>query len=256
MSERINSYEALMKLKPPQGQGFAVYTYVLNEDLIPKSEEKRSKETNKSEGNEGREVPSETKEIDLSEVKKEPINYGLLIQLGVYPTINEAQKRVNEIISITGHETIFCAKLGMFTELSPKPINRTVITLSEGVTQSLKEIRREELEKEKKRKEIAEEMEKERQDEQDPTNLEYLRLNLYMAIRAHSSIKSYKSKMEELKISYKERIGNIKEFISKIPEGLENFLPMIKAKLERRGEISLFESISSGFKELMEKEGL
>lgn len=228
----INTMFHLGKMKQPKGQGWAVFVYYLNRDII---------------------LPSG--EIDDL--------YGLLFCMGSYPTQEEAIKRAKSIIQETSSLGVHVAKLGLGFRLTREPqkeITSFVRLERESLSKKahasaeardLIRLQKQERKEEEARYRLQEEIEKEIADEvieeRDPEHPEYFRLQCYSAVRNYQRIEDLKSQLVRLEKCYADRREKAREYYLKHPEEEKVWLDNLGKKLGKRGEYQLFESIAQTY---------
>lgn len=219
----INTFKALQLVSPPPDHNFCIVAYFLSEE------------------------------------KADNGCQGLWMCLGCYKSSKEAVDRAEEIIKITGHNSIYATSTCSWQELNDEiNTNRTKVipVYLEDELQKQQKIENDKIFKLQERQElIREEIEKEISEENDQESLAYYIRQWFVAIKDMSEINFYQKKVDELTTAYNKRIENIKTSEHKHPEYMKEWLPTIIQQYKRRNEERYIPMTVTGFKVILEKEG-
>jgi len=222
---KLNSLKGLTKVPFPPHQEYFVWTYVLNSDI----------KNQKLEG-----------------------DYGLVICFGAYPNKDKADERAKQIIELTEYDTIHVTRLCSFASLMSKfdkATVRMVMTDTKGkITEYEAQAERKMAEDEQKKEEINAAIAKEREEELDPDSFEYFRVQAVHAAFNLKSINFYEEQLTKAKEKYNERVKKAKEHYEKHPESETTFLSKLRAKLEPRDEMAVFDNIESLWKSKVQQD--
>lgn len=216
----VEAFRTLATLSPPEGQKYAVYTYLLNSEVC---------------GKDG-----------------QPDNlYGFISIIGCYPTMVEAQNKCREILQKYPLRNAKAVKLGYpaALKITPDPEAVTYLTANEkGQLEDIQTIQwKKDQEIWKKRTNLEKEIGIEKEKEIDPEDYEYYRNQWYLAIK-NKSLYEVKSK-ESLVANnnYDQHVKNIREAYRKHPEHDIEFLSRWKEKLINRDEYHLYQAIEKSY---------
>jgi hypothetical protein len=182
--------------------------------------------------------------------------YGIYIPLGSFATEKEAEEHAKKLIELTGYDSIIVARYASAVPLTDVIEKENIVGVSVNVKGKLVNIENSKYKQEnalyeermKKEQEIQEEAEKETVFE----DVEYMKRNCFMAVKNYSSAKYHEDLYKKSMESYEERKKNIRKHASQYPEHKDTWLPILKDKLERRGETELYESTKNGFEKIKE----
>ena len=218
----INSFKALARVPPPIGQEFSVFAYFLVDP--PKDTQK----------------------------PYDPV--GMYILLGSYHLEEDALKRVNHLIETTGHKQICAISTCSWRELTGKCNPNQVTLVPVDLNGKLVKQHNKEQEEEKKalerRKEIEEEIIREKDLETDPNSLEHYIHNWFVAVKNRSTHHIKMKEAEEARLNYEKRVDAIREQHARQPELEDSWLDELKVRLEKRGEESLYRAMVKAVKEM------
>jgi hypothetical protein len=222
---KIASLQALTRLRPPRGQEWQVFAFVLNRDMI------------KEDGT-------------LDDL------YALLFPLGSFGESEEAFKHARKTIEITGHNAVIAGPYGSAIKLSSAfdPDHLEEVVLNEKgklveFEQAEYDHMKEEYERRTKiEREVAEEAEK----ETDPDELEHFKRQAYLAIKNLSKWKHLQRETETAQKNFEKRRDLVRDHYRRHPEHEAQWLPYLKDKLIERGENALYQSLEAAYQEIRE----
>ena len=206
---KANTLKKLVRIECPKNQNWIVYSYVLN-----------------------------------SEISQEDNLYGMMINLGCFPTQKAAEERAEKLAVETGC-SIYVSPIAMWIPMKKEAEKRTIIPLDEDgniVKFQTSEYQRKMKEIEERKKmdlEIIEEKEK----ELDPEDIEYFKHQCILAIKNNSDVESVIKTLQETEESYDLRVKKLREHLVKHPESEEIWLDHLKKKLESRKEDEFYKFI-------------
>lgn len=221
---QVNGLQQLIQQKAPDySMRWCVQAYALNKDIV-----------------------SEDGTVD-------PF-YGIYIPLGSFATEKEAEEHVKKLIETTGYTSIIAARYASAVPLTDVMEKETVVGVPVDVKGKLVHLENTQYKQEnalyeermKKEQEIQEEAEKETVFE----DIEYMKRNCFMAVKNYSSAKYHEDLYKKSMEMYEQRKKNIRKHASQYPEHKDTWLPMLKDKLERRGETELYEATKNGFEKI------
>lgn len=221
VNKTINTFKKLMKIKPLPDQKYCVISYFL---LDPQSI------------------------VDPNNKNK---SYGMWTFLGAFGTQKEAIKYAEKVILETQHSMVFATSSCTWEDLTTVDNHKDTLWVSTDTDAKLRKQHEkeynEEINKIKLKEELDEELEAEMELEQDINSLEYYTRNWYLAIKNKSIIEDYKNKLDSMQKNFQMRIDNIKKSELSHPDYRTKWLPILKSKLSRRNEGSIYNSIEMGF---------
>lgn len=221
IDKAVNTYRLLEKLEPPKDQNYIVYAYILFE-----------------------------KPVDGL--------HGYHIYLGAYPTSERAIKRVQEIIDLTGHQTIYATKASQWEAIDEihKPDRTQFITpsikkqINGDLDTKYYENLKQEQEKEQKRKRIVKEIEEQQENESKADTIDHYARNWFLAITNYSKQMYHVEQKNHFEKMFEKRRQQIREQFIKQPKYEEDWLNIYEYRLTERGEENVFKSIKAGHDEL------
>ncbi len=220
---KVNSLQALMRLRPKKTHKFCVFAFVLNRDMI-------------------------NKDGALDDF------YGYVFPLGSFDDKHDADKHAKTIIELTGHPAVVSSKYATPVPLSSKFDPKTVVEVPVDVKGKIIKLESDQYKQEKeyyetrvkKERELVEEAE----EETNPDSIEHFKRQCYLAIKNYSAYIHSKKEADNAWNNYKKREAAVREHYSLHPEHEENWLPHLKDKLIERGELPLYSSLEAAYKEL------
>ena len=220
---KVNSLQALTRLRPKNGSEWCTFAFVLNRDLI------------KNDGS-------------IDDLR------AMVFPLGSFTEQVQAEEHAKSVITLTGHPGVVVARYGspvpLATKFDPKVVTEVAVDvkgkLIELESAQYKKEREEYEERTKKEREIL----KEAEDETDVNSIEHFKRQAYLAIKNRSSYQVHTHEAELSLKNYKKREEAVREHFSKHPEHEKEWLPYLKEKLIERGELNLYKSIESAYAEI------
>lgn len=223
---KVNSLQALMRLRPKRGSEWNTFAFVLNRDMI---------------GQDG-------KLDDL---------HAVVFPLGGFSEQDKAEEHAKNVIAITGHPAVIAARYGTPVKLSTKFDPSTVVEVPIDMKGRIVEMEsvqyKQEREEYEKRAKIEREVMKEAEEETDPDNIEHFKRQCYLAIKNRASYQVHTKEADAAWENYKKREMAVRDHFARHPDHEAQWLPYLKEKLTERGELNLYIGIENAYKELREE---
>lgn len=223
---KVNSLQALTRLRAKKGCKFCVFAFVLNRDMI-------------------------TKDGALDDL------HAYVFLLGSFDNEKEAQEHAENIIAITGHPAVVSAKYAFPVPLSTKFDPKTVTEVQLDMKGKLIKLESDQYKQEKEYYEEKvkreREMVEEANEETNHDSIEHFKRQCYLAIKNRSAYIHNKKETEASWDNYKKREAAVRDHYFRHPEHEKDWLPYLKDKLTERGELHLYSSLEAAYKELREE---
>lgn len=183
--------------------------------------------------------------------------YGIYVPLGSFATQEEADEEAKRLIEKTGYNCIFSAPYACavpLTESIPKdnvqhvPVDITGKRIKKIDDDNHQKEIQEYEDQQKREKEIEEEAER----ETDFDDIEYMKRNGFLAVKHYSKAQFHLEHYNQAIKAYEARKENIQKHLEKHPSHKEEWLPFLKEKLEKRGELDLYKTIKIGFEKIQD----
>jgi hypothetical protein len=220
---KVNSLQALMRLRPKKTHKFCVFAFVLNKDMI-------------------------NKDGSLDDF------YGYVFPLGSFDDKHKAEEHAKNIIAITGHPAVVSSKYATPVPLSSKFDPKTVTEVPVDIKGRLIKLESEQYKQEKEYYETRVKKERELLEEaEEETNLdsiEHFKRQCYLAIKNRAAYIHSKKEADNAWDNYKKREAAVRDHYAQHPEHEADWLPYLKDKLTERGELPLYSSLEAAYKEL------
>ena len=223
--KRVNSLQAITRLRPKKGSEWCTFAFVLNRDMI------------KEDGT-------------LDEL------HAVVFPLGGFSERHQADEHAKNVIAITGHPAVISAQYGTPVKLTTKfdPEVVTEVTLSNGKIIELESAQyKRETEEYENRVKQERELVKEAEDETDKDNIEHFKRQCYLAIKNRSTYEVASKQAEEAWKNYKKREEAVRDHFTRHPEHEKEWLPYLKQKLAERGEMKLYSGIEAAYSEIRDE---
>lgn len=221
IDKATNTYRLLEKLCPPHDQNYVVYAAIIFE---------------------------------------EPLNglHGYHIYLGSYSSRDKALERVQEIIDLTGHQTVYATKTCQWEAIDDihRPDRTRFITpsdknkINDDLASKYHSNLKKELEREEKRKKIVHEIEEQQENENNPDTIEHYARNWFLAISNYAKLQFHDDKLKHFKSMFVKRKEQILDQYKKQPQFEDIWLDIYKDRLTERGEENVYHSLKNGHDEL------
>lgn len=223
---KVNSFQALSRLKPKRGSEWCTIAFALNRDIVDK----------------------DGKIDDL---------YGMIFSLGSFDEQEKAETHAKNIISLTGHPGVIVAKYGCAVPLSSKFDPNNVVDVPVDLKGKMVNLESSQYKHDKetfeKRVIQEREMVQEAEDETDINHIEHFKRQCFLAIKNRANYQMHQKQAEEYWNSYKKRETNVREHFKNHPNHEQNWLSYFKEKLEERGESQIYSGIESAYLELRDE---
>jgi hypothetical protein len=220
---RVNSLQALSRLKPKKGSEWNTIAFALNRDIIDK----------------------DGKVDDL---------YGMIFSLGSFDDQEKAENHAKNVISLTGHPGVIVAKYGCAVPLSSKFDPNNVVDVPVDLKGKMINLESSQYKHDKetfeKRVKQEKEMVQEAEDETDINHIEHFKRQCFLAIKNRANYQMHQKQAEEYWNSYKKRETIVREHFKNHPDHEQNWLSYFKEKLKERGEAQIYDGIESAYLEL------
>ncbi|HEY0088637.1 MAG TPA: hypothetical protein VGB37_07325, partial [Candidatus Lokiarchaeia archaeon] len=223
---KINSLQAITRLRPKDGSQWSTFAFVLNRDIL------------KADGT-------------LDDL------YAMVFPLGSFYERDDAEKHAKNIIEMTGHPGVIAARYGaavqLTTKFDPEVIVDVPVDIKGRIIQLESSQYKHDKEEFEKKVRIEREVLKEAEEETDVDNIEHFKRQCYLAIKNRSSYKMHSQEAANAWENYKEREEKVRDHFRRHPEHEKNWLPYLKAKLTERGEKNLYKVMKNSYKEIREE---
>lgn len=223
---KVNSLQALMRLRPKRGCEWCTFAFVLNRDMI------------RSDGS-------------LDDL------HAMVFPLGAFDSEERAEEHAKNIISITGHPAVVAAKYGapvpLTLKFDTKVITEVPVDLKGRIIELESDQYKREREEYERRVQREREIMKEQEDEIDPDNIEHFKRQAYLAIKNRANYQHHSRETDSAWDMYKKREAAVRDHYVRHPEHERDWLPYLKEKLTERGEMSLYFSMEAAYKEIRDE---
>jgi hypothetical protein len=223
---KVNSLQALTRLRPKNEYEWGVFAFVLNRDMIK---------------------PDKT----LDEL------HAVVFHLGAFSTSEKADEHAKNIISITGHPGVISAKYGfpipLTTKFDPSAVTEVPVDMKGRIIELESSQYKQQREDYEKRIKQERDVMKEAEDETDPDNIEHFKRQCYLAIKNRASFQVHSREADTAWKNYKTRETSVRDHFHRHPEHEAQWLPYLKEKLIERGELDLYQGLENAYKELREE---
>jgi len=220
---KINSLQALTRLKPKRGSEWCTFAFVLNRDMI------------KPDGS-------------LDEL------HAVVFPLGAFDEQEKAEKHAKSIIEITGHPGVIAACYGspipLTTNFDPSVVEDVPVNMKGRLIKLESDQYKRDREQYEERAKIERELVKEAEEETDPDHIEHFKRQCYLAIKAKAKYQHHLDEYKSALDAYKKRESLVRDHYNRHPEHEKEWLPYLKEKLIERGESDLYQMLETGYNEL------
>lgn len=222
---RVNSLQALTRLRAKKGSEWCTFAFVLNRDMI------------KEDGT-------------LDDL------HAVVFPLGAFSEQKQAEEHAKNIIAITGHPIVMAAPYGspvrLSTTLDPQATTQVRVENGRIVELETAQYKREQEEYERRMKQDRD-MVKEANEETDPNSIEHFKRQVYLAIKNRASYQVHTREADSAWQNYKKREMAVRDHFARHPEHEQNWLPYLKQKLAERGEMNLYNGIEAAYIEIRDE---
>lgn len=220
---KVNSMQALMRLRPPVGSEWSVVAYTLNRDII-----------------------HEDGTVDDL--------YGVVFPLGSFHDKKEAEKHAKSVIELSKHPGVSVVRYGYPKRLTPKFDPNTVIDVPLDMKGKLMELEsaqyKREREEYERRAKIERDIMKESEEETNPDSIEHFKRQVYLAIKNRATYQYHSREADTAWANYKKREAGVREHYRRHPEHETVWLPYLREKLIERGELPLYDAMVQAYNEI------
>jgi hypothetical protein len=214
----VNGFSQLEKMKAPPAQEYCVIVYFLSDKIGPDG------------------------------------CHGLWFLRGTYSTEKEAKASAVKIIEKTGIQTVYATRTCSWQEINDQVQSDRTKMVPVDKESKLRHAHEKEQkrlsEKQEQERQLRQEIEDEISKESDPNSIEYYTQQWFRAIKSKTYIENLKNEIESHSKNYNEAVNNLQESYKSNPTHEEKWLPTLEEKLERRGELGLFEALKLGSEKL------
>lgn len=225
---KVNSLQALSKLRPKLGQYWCVSAFVLNRDMI------------KEDGT-------------LDDLHAMMWSFGTFDERDK----DKADEHAKNIIAITGHPCVIVHRYGTPVPLTLKFDPQTVTEVSVDMKGRIIELEsakyKQEREEYEKRVTLERDIMKEAEEETDPSNIEHFKRQCYLAIKNRANFQVHSREADAAWQNYKKREMAVRDHFAKYPQHEAQWLPYLKQKLTERGELDLYRSMETAYHEIRDE---
>lgn len=220
---KINSLQAIMRLRSASPDVWNVFAYVLNRDMI------------QADGT-------------LDDL------HGVVFSLGSFRTKEEAAAYAKTVIEVTGHPSVMVAKFGMPAKLTVNFEPGIVEEVKVDIKGKLLKFEDEQYKREKEiyeqRLKLEKELMEEAELETDPDSVEHFKRNVFVALKNKATQTFHDKAAKDAKDAYNKRVEVVRDHYKRHPEHELEWLPLLKQKLVERGEQHVYDGI---FKQYVEQ---
>jgi len=224
--KRVNSLQALTRLKAVNGSKWNVFAYVLNRDMV------------KEDGS-------------LDEL------HAVVFCLGSFDEREKAEEHAKNIIEITGHPAVIAAgysvPVPLTTNISSHAVTEVPVDMKGKLIQLESAQYKQEREEFEKRLKIEQEIAKESEEETNPDSLEYFKRQCYLLVKNNEEKSHHSNALKTCQDNIQNHESKIKQHLSKFPHHETQWLPYLKEKLAERGELSLYNRIEKGYSSIRQE---
>lgn len=222
----IKSLQALIRMKPKSHHQWCVMAVALNRDILR----------------------DDGKVDDL---------YAMVFLLGSFELKEDAEKHAKKLIEQTGHNSIFVARYATPIPIGTATKNRAIEQVMVDKNGKLLQLEESEYQHQIKqyeeRLQTMKELNEESNNESDPDSIEHFKRTAYTAVNAWQSYMEAKETMERNLELYEKSRNSLKTHYAAHPEHENQWLPLIKERLVRRGQGDLYRSIAMGYAQLRDQ---
>lgn len=223
---KINSLQAIMRLRPKAGCEWSTFAFSLNRDIV------------KPNG-----------EIDDL--------YAVVFPLGSFYDRDAAEEHAKNVIETTGHPGIITARYGTPVKLTTKFDPNLVVDVPVDIKGRIIQLESSQYKRDKeefeKRAKIEREILKEAEEETDVNSIEHFKRQCYLALKNRSNYEMHNKEASEAWANYKKRESLVRDHFKRHPEHEQNWLDHLKEKLTERGEHNLYEAMKHSYGEIREE---
>lgn len=222
---RVNSLQALTRLRAKPQSKWCTFAFVLNKDMI------------KSDGT-------------LDDL------HAVVFPLGGFPEQKQAEEHAKNVIALTGHPGVIAARYGAAVPLTSKfdadAVTEVRVENGKIVELENSQYKRENEEYERRMKQERE-LVQEAEDETNPDSIEHFKRQCFLAIKNRAAYQVHKREMEASWQNYKKRESAAREHFARHPDHEAEWLPYFKQKLAERGEMNLYLGVETAYKEIRDE---
>ena len=223
---KVNSLQALMRLRPITGSQWCVLAFSLNRDMI------------QADGT-------------LDDL------HGVVFPLGSFDDKEKAEKHANNVIELTGHPAVIVVKYGYPLQLTTKFNPAAVVEVHVDAKGKIMKLESDQYKREKelheKRVKLERDIMKEAEEETDPDTIEHFKRQCYLAIKNRANFQIHRKEADSAWENYKKREMSVRDHYARHPDHEEQWLPYLKDKLIERGEENLFIAMEAAYHEIRDE---
>ena len=223
---KVNSLQALTRLRAKRGAEWCTFAFVLNRDML------------KSDGT-------------LDEL------HAVVFPLGSFDDQTKAEEHAKNVISITGHPGVISARYAtavpLTTKFNPAAVTEVALDMKGRLLELESSQYKREREEYERRAKLERDIMKEAEEEVDPNSIEHFKRQCYLAIKNRANFHMHKKEADTAWENYKKREMVVRDHYARHPDHEKNWLPYLKEKLIERGEMNLYSSLEAAYKELRDE---
>jgi hypothetical protein len=220
---KVNSLQALTRLRPKTGVEWSTFAFVLNRDMIK---------------------PDGT----LDEL------HAVVFPLGSFDSEEKADEHAKNVMEITKHPAVVSAHYGtpvpLKVKFDPKVVKEVDFDMKGKIIELESAQYKREREDYEKRAKLERDVMKEAEEETDVNNIEHFKRQCYLAIKNRASFQMYRKQADSAWENYKKRELAVREHFVRHPQHEKEWLPYLKEKLTERGELELYYGMEAAYKEI------
>ena len=223
---KVNSLQALTRLRAKEGSQWCTFAFVLNRDMIK---------------------PDGT----LDEL------HAMVFPLGSFADKDKAEEHAKNVIAITGHPGVLAAKYAAAVPLTTKFDPSVVTEVAVDAKGRLMELEsaqyKREREEYERRIQQEKDIMKEAEEETNPDSIEHFKRKCYLAIQNRAKYQFHTREAATAWENYKKREMEVRDHYARHPNHEKDWLPYLKEKLIERGEMSLYSSLEAAYTEIRDE---
>lgn len=217
---KVESLQAITKLRPILDCRYSVYTYALNQDIID----------------------ANGKVDDFR---------GMFFILGTFRNLRDAEDHIKDLIVKTKHHEFYIAEYAMPIRIETNIDSSNISKIHVDNNNKIKELETEQYKKDRelyeKRVKVENSIVKESENEYNEDHIDHFQRQCTLALKNKTAYETHKQNMEKSLSNYTKNLILIKEHYTKHPEHEQQWLQNLKEKLHDRGEMLMYNMIESNY---------
>lgn len=187
--------------------------------------------------------------------------YGCVIPLGSIQFNSKNEKETTEkvetyitnMMRITNHKHYMVAKTGTVAFLEQVPDIKIVSRFVFDKDDRIIKIENSQVQEEKRREQISNEIQQEMHDENVDGSLEKYKIDMINCLFAYTQYEDLCKKVSNMYETFNKLRDKVLENDNQNPEYRDQFLPFLKEKLEKRDEVSSYQAIENSYSRIKDK---